>query len=349
MRIDCHQHLWPPAFVEALRRRTSLPRLEGWTLITAGEEPYQVDPQAHDVEVRRVREIREGKDRVLVSLSSPLGIEQLPLREASELINVWHESALSLGAPFGVWAATPVSELDRTGLARILAREGIAGLQLPATALDSPLALERMRPVLALLEGSGLPLLIHPGPTPPAHGTPTWWPAAVPYIAQLHAAWFAWHAAGRSAHPRLRVGFVALAGLAPLHHERLTARGGIFGAVDPLVYYETSSYGTRAIDATIRVVGVDPIVSGSDRPYAEPLDPGFGDAFTHALFSANPQSFLTNKPRGSSDVPDLSRNPNAQSGSTPRPSGTDHERTGTAALGEPARAAARTVGAVRRR
>lgn len=348
MRIDCHQHIWPPALVEALRMRTSPPRLEGWTLITAGEEPYQVDPHAHDVELRRAREFREGEDKALISLSSPLGIESLPSEEARELIDIWHESALSIGAPFGVWAATPVSELDCAGLAATLRREGIAGLQLPATALDSPLALDRMRPVLSILEQSGLPLLIHPGPTPPTHGAPSWWPAAVSYVAQLHAAWFAWHAVGRSAHPRLRVAFVAMAGLAPLHHERLTARGGTFGAIDPLVYYETSSYGTRAIDATIRVVGVDPIVSGSDRPYAEPLNPELGDAFTHALFSANPQSLLTNKPRGSRDDPDPSRTRNIGSGSSPRPTRADDERPGTPALGEPAGAASGPVGAVRR-
>lgn len=348
MRIDCHQHVWPPAFVEALRRRTAAPRLEGWTLITAGEQPYQVDPRAHDVELRRARELNEGKDKVLVSLSSPLGIEQLPFEEARELIDIWHESALSLGAPFDVWAATPVSEFDCAGLAAILRFEGITGLQLPATVLDSPLALERMQPVLTILEESGLPLLIHPGPTPSTDGTPSWWPAAVPYVAQLHAAWFAWHASGRNAHPRLRVAFVALAGLAPLHHERLVARGGTFGAIDPLVYYETSSYGTRAIDATIRVVGIDPIISGSDRPYAEPLDPGFGDAFTHALFSANPQSLLTNKPRGLPDDPDQYRTRNAGSGPASRPSRADNERPGTPALGDRVGAAAEPVGAVRR-
>jgi predicted TIM-barrel fold metal-dependent hydrolase len=155
-----------------------------------------------------------------------------------------------------------------------------------------------MRPVLDVLEAAGKPLLIHPGPAPVAEDTPPWWPALVPYVAQLHAAWLAWHAGGRNTHPTLKVAFVALAGLAPLHHERLAARGGEFGAVDPRVYYETSSYGARAIDAVVRVTGVDAIVHGSDRPYAEPKDPGLGPAFTHALFSANPQHMLTDLTRG---------------------------------------------------
>ena len=297
MRIDCHQHLWPAAFLDALRDRTRPPRLDRWKLLVNGETPYDVDPAAHDVEARRERELREGKDQVLLSLSSPLGIEHLPFEESRKLIYVWHESATQLGDPFLVWAATPVTEFDLEGLAEVLSNDRIVGLQLPATALDTPAAIRRMKLVLDVLEAADRPLLIHPGPAPATDDTPAWWSALVPYVSQLHASWLAWHSMGRTQHPTLRVAFVALAGLAPLHHERLVARGGAFGAVDPLVYYETSSYDTRAIDATIRVVGVDPLVHGSDRPYAEPRDPGLGHAFTHALFSANPQNLLRGTPR----------------------------------------------------
>lgn len=87
---------------------------------------------------------------------------------------------------------------------------------------------------------------------------PSWWPALTDYPAQQSAAWYSWLIAGRSLFPALRIGFVALAGLAPLHHEWLAQRGGRLGAIDPCVFYETSSYGHRAIDAMVRVVGVDP-------------------------------------------------------------------------------------------
>ena len=99
----------------------------------------------------------------------------------------------------------------------------------------------------------------------------------------------------------LRIAFVALAGLAALHHERLAARGGALGRLDPLVHYETSSYGPRAIDALVRVVGIDPLVLGTDRPYAQPFDatdlPGFGAAFAHALTRSNPAHLLEGTPR----------------------------------------------------
>jgi hypothetical protein len=295
--IDCHQHLWPPRLLDALRRRAEFPYVRGWTLHLPGEPPYEIDPAAHDVELRRLREIAEGKEQVLLSLSSPLGIEHLPAG-GEELLDVWHESALELGDPFRVWAAASVTDPDPGGLAKVLREERVAGLQLPATALTDPSAIARMRPLLAEASRAGKPVLVHPGPAPACDpGLPGWWPAMVPYVTQLHQAWLAWHVAGPRQHPGLRIAFVALAGLAPLHHERLAARGGALGPLDPDVFYETSSYGTRAIDALVRVVGVDPIVHGSDRPYAEPVDPGLGAAFTHAMFTANPRHLLTGEPR----------------------------------------------------
>ena len=41
------------------------------------------------------------------------------------------------------------------------------------------------------------------------------------------------------------------------------------------------------------MTGVDALVHGSDRPNAEPTDPGLGEAFSHALSVANPQRLLT--------------------------------------------------------
>jgi predicted TIM-barrel fold metal-dependent hydrolase len=81
---------------------------------------------------------------------------------------------------------------------------------------------------------------------------------------------------------------------APLHLERIAARGGpLASAFDPLLFYETSSYGPRMIDAMLRVVGVDQLVYGSDRPVVEPLvSPTFGPATWDALVRANPARLL---------------------------------------------------------
>ena len=61
----------------------------------------------------------------------------------------------------------------------------------------------------------------------------------------MQTAWYAFAVWGRPAHPRLRVCFAMLAGLAPLHRERLLARGGDV-VRDPGVFLDVSSYGLRA-------------------------------------------------------------------------------------------------------
>jgi len=336
--VDVHQHLWTPAFVDALRRRTTAPRLDGWTLHLDGEPAYEVDPADHDLAGRLA--LNADLDLALVSLSSPLGIESLPPEDAWPIIDAYHEDARALPAPFGAWAATCLGEIDPVRLAKTLdtrgdtpdsardsarlgarnaagddtgngprddverrdtesggmgARPGFAGLQLPATAVRDAAGLARVAPLLDVLTERDLPLFVHPGPAAEPEG-PGWWPAVVPYVQQMHAAWYAFTAFGRSRHPRLRICFSLLAGLAPLHSERLANRGGEGrGKVDSDLFLETSSYGPRAIDAIVRELGVDIVVSGSDQPYAIAPDPALGDAAWHAIAVTNPNRLLKGK------------------------------------------------------
>ncbi len=291
---DVHQHLLPPQLIEALRERTAPPRLRDWRLELAGEPAYDVSPTDHDVD-RRVAQARDdGLDAAFVSLSSALGIELLPAREAGPLLAAYHDGALALPAPYRAWAAAGLADPDPDDLGRQLDR-GFVGLQLPATAvLDEP-GYARVAPLLAMLEQRGRPLFVHPGPVDPhpSRGeVPAWWPALVDYVSQMHAAWFAFRLFGRPAFPRLRVCFAMLAGLAPLHSERFAARAGERTVVDEQCFLEISSYGTRAIDAVVRALGIDVLVNGSDRPYAEPVAPALGDAALHALRTTNPARLL---------------------------------------------------------
>ncbi|MGH3377627.1 MAG: amidohydrolase family protein [Actinoallomurus sp.] len=291
MATDVHQHLWGGAFIDALRSRTTAPRLDGWTLILDGEPPYDVDPADHDLPGRAALAAADGFDLVLTSLSSPLGVEWLAPEDAAPLLDAYHSDAAGLPTPFGAWAAACVTEIDPASLAGQLDR-GFAGLQLPADALLDEAGYARCGPLLSLLESRGLPLFLHPGPAPEVSG-PSWWPALVPYVQQMHASWFAFRAFGRARHPRLRVCFALLAGLASLHGERLAVRGGGRGEVDRDAFLETSSYGPRAIDATIRALGIDTIVCGSDRPYAPPPgELGLGEAASHAIRVTNPGRLL---------------------------------------------------------
>jgi 6-methylsalicylate decarboxylase len=293
-RTDVHQHVWTEPLVAALAARRELPfvrRENGLTILyLAGERPYVIDLPGESPSARGQLVALDGVDRALVCLSSPLGIEGLERSQSLALIDAYHDGALSLGEPFGVWGAIALDGADPHDVDRTLAR-GCVGLSLPAGALASVDAIVGLCAVLARLEANGAPLLIHPGPgrvtgplglrAPVRAQTqeaslrdPLWWPALTCYPALQQAAWLAFHAVGRVRHPELRVIFAMLAGLAPLHAERLLARGGTLpGDPDPLVFYETSSYGPTAIGLMEDAVGARQLLYGSDRPVVAPRVP----------------------------------------------------------------------------
>lgn len=291
MRLDVHQHIWTEPLVHALAARRELPfvrREHGLTVLyLAGERPYVIDLDS-EAHARRAALVElDGLDRALVCLSSPLGIDWLARKHAQALIDAYHEGALSLGEPFGVWGAIALDGADPDDVDRVLAR-GCVGLSLPAGALACVQQLATLQPLLARLEANDAPLLVHPGP--PARdafacagvqaslGDPLWWPALTGYVAGMQAAWLAFTAAGRSRHPHLRVVFSMLAGLAPLHAERLAARGGPCHALpDPSIFYDTSSYGPSTVRLLEGLVGAEQLLYGSDRPVVEPNELGMPD------------------------------------------------------------------------
>jgi hypothetical protein len=293
--IDVHQHIWPAPFLAALRARRTPPRLDGWDLQLPDQRPYQVDPAHHDVDVRAAQAEVDGDTFVCVSPSAALGLDRLPPAESDELAAAWLEGALGLPAPFRAFAMPTTPAALEHALAA-----GAIGLEVGADLLAAPEGLERLTPLLAVLDAAEHPLLVHPGPAhiAGAAGRPAWWTPVVPYVAQLNAAWWAWADGGRERFPRLPVCFAALAGLGPLHGERQRARGGAAGTVDALTFVETSSYGTLAVDAVVRVLGIDVVCRGSDRPYAIPLPLRLGsEAALNAIGSVNPGRLLAHVPQ----------------------------------------------------
>ncbi len=291
MKVDIHQHLWTAPLVRALAERRELPfvrREHGLTvLFLAGERPYVINLSGEAPAHRAALVELDGLDRALLCLSSPLGIESLPREQSLPLIDAYHEGVLPLGGPFGVWGAIALDRPDPDDVDDAIGH-GCVGLSLPAGALCSVDALSRLHSVLARLESLGAPLLVHPGPGlavtdsraagAASMSDPLWWPALTRYVADMHAAWLAFLRAGRLQHPELRVVFSMLAGLAPLHAERLSSRGGPSPETpDPLVFYDTSSYGPSAVRTVAELVGPQQLLYGSDRPVVEPSDLGMPD------------------------------------------------------------------------
>ena len=275
---DIHQHLWPDELLGALARRSDAPRLlrdgRGWRLEARGEASYLVDPTDHDPARRASHARADGLDRVIIAPSCPIGIEALPPREATPLIDAYHAGMQSLEAPFRAWAAAGLADPDPPALeARLSA--GFVGLCLPAGALGSPDDINRVAPLLEVLEARSAPLLLHPGPAPWSpvadlpRQAPAWWTPLTTYVAQMQRAWFVVNRWIRQDYPGLRVCFAMLAGLAPLHDDRLRSRGADGFVPDGRTFLESSSYGQTVIDAVAGVVGGRAIVFGSDRPVVE--------------------------------------------------------------------------------
>jgi hypothetical protein len=290
MKIDVHQHLWTEPLVEALEARQELPfvrKEHGLTvLFLAGERPYVIEGVGEAPAHRAALVEQDGLDGALICLSSPLGIEALPRSEALPVLDAYHDGALALGEPFGVWGSLALDAPDPADVEPLLER-GCVGVSLPAGALASVEGLSQLRGVLHALELADAPLLVHPGPGlgglrrrgagngvgEPSLNDPLWWSALTRYVSEMHAAWLAFFSAGRAEHPRLRVVFTMLAGLAPLHAERLCSRGGPTTLrEDALSFYETSSYGPAAVGQLGQIVGVEQLLYGSDRPVADPTE-----------------------------------------------------------------------------
>jgi len=306
--VDVHQHLLPEQLIAELARRQEAPRLirrrDGWTFRLAGEPDSVLSLDATNVALRAVEMRRDEVDRALVALSTALGIETLPAEEALPLLEAHHQGIEELPASFGGWGALQLEAPDPAEVDAVIGR-GCVGVSLPASALASPDALAYVGPLLARLETLGAPLFVHPGPVAaageagPVKPLPVWWPALTDYVAQMQAAWFAFLHGGRREHPRLRVLFAMLAGGAPLQLERFVARGGTAPlAPDPLVFYDTSSYGTRMLEAMAGAVGVEQLVYGSDRPVVDPVAPPLGPELGRLLRCRNPDSLLTPRQKG---------------------------------------------------
>jgi hypothetical protein len=277
--VDLHQHFWPEPLLEVLSRRDRPPCLSGSILEVEGEPASEIDLGAHDLAARIALLDRCGIDVAVISLQPTLGLDD-------ELVDAYErgirEVAFESGGRLVPLAAGAVVD-------------GFAGMCVAAPELAD---LDRLAPTLDELGRAGRLLFVHPGPATAPDGAPEWWTAVVDYTAQMQAAYAAWLAGGAERWPVLSVVFAILAGGGPFQFERLASRG-ISGRslLHENVYFETSSYGRRALDLCLATFGVRQLCFGSDAPVIDPfptLDAvrGFGEAVAEALCSSNPSRIL---------------------------------------------------------
>lgn len=281
-QIDVHQHLWSPPLLAALEQRREPPFVrrhgQDWIVSVPGEPDSLLKQSACGIEQQVASLANDGVDFAVISLSSALGIEALHPREAEPLLEAYRAGIAALPSRFLAWGAVGLHTVDRDSIDTVVA-QGFIGLSLPAGAVATPVGLERCAPLLERLEELNAPLFIHPGPSPwdlprlDTESLPTWWPALTDYIAGMSAAWHTFTVLGREKYPDLKVLFAMLAGCAPIHIERLASRGIEGSALhSPNTFYDSSSYGPKAIRAVAGHVGTGQIVYGSDRPVVSPTN-----------------------------------------------------------------------------
>lgn len=283
--VDLHQHLWPGSFVDALRARSEPPLLAGDRLVTP-EGAFPFDRSAHEPETRLRLLDRDGIDTAVLSLQPSLGVEALNGAERDELERAWlggiAEVVRASGGRFRAFAPWRVAD-------------GFAGTSVGAAALLDP---ERAGPLDAA-EQAGALVFVHPeAPGMSPAGRPGWWSWTVEYTAQMQAAYFAWLAGGRTRWPTLRIVFAILAGGAPFQLERLSQRGVVVrSALDLGVYFDTATYGRRALELCVETFGVGQLAYGSDTPVVDgrftlQAIRGFGDAVAHMVQVETPKLLL---------------------------------------------------------
>ncbi len=251
---DFHQHVWPDGFRRLLERRTEPPYLRGRRLVLPRGGAFDVDPSAYLPDARLDELDRSDLARAVVSL--PPTTEPTP-----DLIDAWHEEALLLEQHSG-GRLVPLSYAE--------ALPGFAGAIVPAPAFNED------EPLRARLERQGQFAFVHPAAAAPSRAS--WRTAGLAYTHQMLDAYAGWLAGGARRHPTLSVVFALLGGGAAFQVERFVRRGldprAPFGAN---VWFETSSYGERALELSLQTFGAARHLFGSDAPI---------DAVTESLAAA---------------------------------------------------------------
>jgi hypothetical protein len=272
--VDFHQHLWPDGFRRLLERRTAPPYLRGRRLVLPCGGSFSVDPAAHAPE-RRLAEL-DGAGLHAAVVSLPPTSEPTP-----DLVDAWHEEALGLEA---------ATEGRLVPLGYCTARPTFVGAIVPA-----PL-LHRSAKLLARLERQKQLAFVHPSASPPRR--PAWRTPGVEYTQQMLDSYTWWIAFGAARFPALRVVFALLAGGAAFHLERFARRGlDIETAFCPNVWFETSSYGGRALELSVQTFGAERMLFGSDAPVdrveiaMQPVR-ALGSRLESAVLRSNPHELL---------------------------------------------------------
>ena len=291
--IDMHAHWRPAEFTEALRARTTEPRVarnqDGVEVLKTrmGEEP--LSNAFDEVDFHLARMNRQGvSTSVLSLLGSFCWIEAQPLDVSLPLCRLFNDSVSRLcqahEGRFAAYAALPLVDISAAAaeLERALGLPGIVGTQVPGNAFQTRKDAEAMRPLLEVANRHRAVLFIHHGPRPGDA-----FPKVAPDVdnarrrngtldmqASLSSVMMTLCLTDYLApYPDARIHVHNLGGNIPYEVERMDHRCLLDTPKEELpssrirrspVYVDCNSFGPRAIEAAVRLYGADRIVCGTD-------------------------------------------------------------------------------------
>ena len=256
--FDVHQHLWPRAFSEALAQRTEAPYLDG-DVLHVSEGASTVDLRDHELATRLALLDLHEIDTAVVSLQPSLGLDGArPVRARSARPRSGRTGSSS--SPPKLPAGSLRSQsAGRATASRVCRSEPIGWITW---------TIWRRRSTRC---GDGVCSSSTRSPGDPPPSAPAWWPAVVDYTSQMQRAYFAWLSGAQERWPDVTVVFAILAGGAPIQLERLSSRGvDVRSSLHRNVFFDTASYGRRALELCIETFGVEQLVFGTDAPVVDP-------------------------------------------------------------------------------
>jgi len=291
--IDMHTHWRPAEFTDALRARTTEPRVvrnqAGVEVLKTrmGEEP--LSKAFDEVDFHLARMNRQGvSTSVLSLLGSFCWIEAQPLDVSLSLCRLFNDSVSRLcqehEGRFAAYAALPLVDISAAAVEfeRALGLAGIVGTQVPGNAFLTRKDAEAMRPVLEVANRHRALVFIHHGPRPGdtfpkvagdtdnarrRNGTLDMQASLSSVMVTLCLTDYL------ASYPDALIHVHNLGGNIPYEVERMDHRCLLDTPKEELpsarirrsqVHVDCNSFGPRAIEAAVRLYGADRIVCGTD-------------------------------------------------------------------------------------
>jgi aminocarboxymuconate-semialdehyde decarboxylase len=286
--IDVHNHYYPPAFLDALRKGggglTVKDDADGNPVLYSPGDANIAVPGHRDIAYREQVLDREGVDRQLISLTCPGTLLETPARSVTlaTLVNdALAEIMATRGKRFTALATLPlndpsasVAEFDR------VTKMGFKGVMLMGNVNGTPLADRRFWPLWERASDAGAVMYIHPTFPLGVEAMQEYW--LMPLVGFLFDTTLA------AAHlvfggvperfPGIRWVLGHLGGTIPYLVERLDRGYEMFAESrkdlkqPPSVhlkkfFYDTVNFDPKAIRLAIDFAGVGQILAGSDYPH----------------------------------------------------------------------------------